>query len=1067
MKELKRLSTGFLSAVMILSFILMPIPQTNRAWAASGDDKESECDQHTAEYPGESLKEYNDKRRKKDQITQAQFDEKKVNYDKYTGKNGVYKPGCEMTDAMSKASLDNPALYKDGKISQLIEQYLMGLFALTLINGLKWSYRYEANPVLYGKDCPSNWGPKWTIPITMLSGLTYVIGDAQANIRFKIAAKKATDEKFALKGRKGIPGADSKEVAKAQEEGEVDPRIQAVKDNNAQEDAYRALINVMKAQYAAVKTKKNLTRVSNLGYYTAAGLELTNLLLCNGQCAKDQAMAASILGKATAMTPVIVSQLTAAAAASMGTTAATCSAAIEQHAAALVKLGIDVSKIKGFESVKIGENIAESGDAMNGFEKAMESIRKLFSNKMEDAQATKNLSKILGESAKEVSKKSAKMSVETKKITAFSGTLASLDALSLVAKTCNVVPMPFTFLVPPLAKPLTFTIDAVGAFVTNYQNYLLFPARCCGGEGISMATYGIMDKKITAGAVNNPAVLATWSTMKAEMAKMNAKAPISDTPISAGIVANYTFPPGTFIFQGPPTKSNMEMKQDISIGGLFSKSSSFEDPKMKKLMKARVEYTKIVLRSALENLLLNSYSDDLMRNPKLYIKTVAENNIKLDQIMDYFNKVLSKDLNKYLIDSNYAAVQDIMKKFTSKVTSILVPTAHAGLGLAMGGQLMKIVGNQFENPWIKEIFNLGDKLLTLQGVLGGIMKDYALNRPVTRNITWALFGGIGEFVIASLKNTMEKIDKNLRVVQTELKRYQNSAATRTGLSGGARGGNTGATLQKYDPSASRTNSMQIKACAVPKGDGFAPAMCPSVIPKQKFSLPEISHKAKNHLTPDFLKGMSMLSDYSYAASTGSLSGDSMSDSDLAGIEQVSKAMASHNAILRAEIDKHNESIKAKGKTYPTLSSKIASFKKIFGGGASSSSGNLLGGAATSSPYRGGRKETVNNVTNVGKKKNAGGSGGSVAATKAPSFDLDFGDDEAGGIVNADGTAVSAAGAKGPEKLEDFVIQHDDINKRKEIPIWKILSNRYILSYPKILDEEDAKLAPDKVDKKKK
>ena len=73
----------------------------------------------------------------------------------------------------------------------------------------------------------------------------------------------------------------------------------------------------------------------------------------------------------------------------------------------------------------------------------------------------------------------------------------------------------------------------------------------------------------------------------------------------------------------------------------------------------------------------------------------------------------------------------------------------------------------------------------------------------------------------------------------------------------------------------------------------------------------------------------------------------------------------------------------------------------------------------------------------------------------------------GGVSNADGTGADAAGAKKPEKLDDFVLQHDDINKRKEVPIWKILSNRYILSYPKILDEEDAKVEPKQVKDKKK
>ena len=53
--------------------------------------------------------------------------------------------------------------------------------------------------------------------------------------------------------------------------------------------------------------------------------------------------------------------------------------------------------------------------------------------------------------------------------------------------------------------------------------------------------------------------------------------------------------------------------------------------------------------------------------------------------------------------------------------------------------------------------------------------------------------------------------------------------------------------------------------------------------------------------------------------------------------------------------------------------------------------------------------------------------------------------------------------KHSEQMKDYEIGMNDINIKKEVPIWKILSNRYILSYPKLLEED---VETKKSDKKK-
>ena len=1054
MKELKRLSTGLISAIMVLSFILMPIPQTGRAWADSDTATEEKCDQPTAEYPGTSLSDYNEDRKKKDHITQEQWNKKKEEYDKYTGSNGVYKPGCEMTDAMSKASLDNPGMYKDGKIGPLLEQYIMGLFGLTMINGMLWKYLYKYNPVNYGQDCSSNWGPKLTMPLTALSGLAYVIGDAQANVKFKMASKEATDKAFATKSRNYVPGADSDEVEKAKEEGEQDPRVKAILDNKAQEDSYDTLISILESQRKAVKTKRTLARVSNIGYYAATGVELANLINCNSVCTGYQAQNAIIFKSLLSTGKIAAKAIAGTVPKPPWPGDPKCAALIGQHGAAMAQIGVDKALLKKYKVTETAVSKVEEVEAVGFFKRVWGGIKGIFSTGASTTLMANQLADAMGEKvvdeATETAKDTAKQTAENAKVAKSAVTLAQLQALDYAAtKACNLIP-------EGLGAQM-----AIKLYTTQYRRWLLTSNQCCGGNGLSIATYATLKAKVSSVSTINPKTAAFLVENEGKMRAAQLKSP--------ELISLVEGMPGTLNLQGPPTKSMFASKKDIKVGGIFTKSASLSDPKIKDLMEDRKEYLKIVMRSGLEFFLLNSYPDKLMQNPKKYIRTVAENSQKLDHIMKVFEAEVLNDLNHELANSNFDKVQDTMRKFVKKVSNILIPEAHAigSMGMMAGGILLTMVGSQVENPWLKEVFNIGSKLMLLQGLLGKLMKDYALNRPVGRNITWAVMGGVGEAVIASLKKTQRKVERNIEVVKTEKIRYMNSAAARTGLSDGAKVKRNSGNLQAYDPTAAKNNGMKIKACAVPKGTGFAPAMCPAVIPKQRMSLPQVRKEISRSLTPDFMKGMSMMSNYAYGAASGSLDGETMSDSDLNAIEQVSNAMKAHNELLRDKVDKHNAGIKLKdGSKMPSLKRTIANFKRSMGLSPTGGSGSAADGLAASEYNRGGGRLTTNNVINKGKKPTKAAAGGKVAAVKVPDLDLDFGDDDAGGITNTD-SAVGTNGQRKEEKLEDFVLQHDDINKRKDIPIWKILSNRYILSYPKILEEEDAKLEPDKVQEKKK
>ncbi len=75
--------------------------------------------------------------------------------------------------------------------------------------------------------------------------------------------------------------------------------------------------------------------------------------------------------------------------------------------------------------------------------------------------------------------------------------------------------------------------------------------------------------------------------------------------------------------------------------------------------------------------------------------------------------------------------------------------------------------------------------------------------------------------------------------------------------------------------------------------------------------------------------------------------------------------------------------------------------------------------------------------------------------KSGNSDFDFDLGEEGGVAVEDGTDA-AAGTE--ESLNDFVVNSGEINENPDVNIFKLISNRYLISYPKLLNEKK-KTAP--------
>jgi hypothetical protein len=94
---------------------------------------------------------------------------------------------------------------------------------------------------------------------------------------------------------------------------------------------------------------------------------------------------------------------------------------------------------------------------------------------------------------------------------------------------------------------------------------------------------------------------------------------------------------------------------------------------------------------------------------------------------------------------------------------------------------------------------------------------------------------------------------------------------------------------------------------------------------------------------------------------------------------------------------------------------------------------------------------------------AGSTGGLAAipqtgasSTEEGALDLGLGDD--GALTTGEDLSE---GLKAEEKLSDFNVSETDITNKPDVSLFKLLSNRYLLSYPKVLNEMSSSEAEEK------
>ena len=1083
--ELKRLIMGFIYSLMTVSFIMSPIPFIgfNNAYA-------------------EGLN---------------------------TERSKIYKKGENVDEIVQKAQMKN---YTDeaGGLAAMIEQAVVGMMAVNLLSTLRFNYRYKANPVQYGNDCSANNAAKITMRVAQLSALMYIIGDVSANIGFKKAAKKAADE---LEGFNPTEKTNfenmSDEEKEAWEEANEGQSADRLAEDNKQIGAFNKLIEIFEGQEKALKKKKAMNMIATLGYGINTGVEVANIIKCKMKC--NTSWLELDAQKATEFTAALNLGLTQTAAAAsnlatMGASTAACSPLIGQLTAWGTKFGLDISEGKAaaaaVEGLVVAEDTAAAAENVGLFTKIKDffSPENIENSPMNTANPTQAdlagdpmyqmVSGIGITEAADIARDGAMLTKDISRSSAKSGEVTG-QVTPIVANTMACMG----------ASGVATLGPTIGKAIQAYTAYAFRPVQCCGGNGLSLI--GLKQALAVRTALNAQADSLMSGASAQEMAEVSANIAASvaedaaydvlkdqalkelvssftggladavgsafenmtsgvdaSAGLEAATEAAFGFKDGTLIHNGPPQTGQLHRKKDITVLGLFEKASASYSPEEIEVNDGMKYYTKNNFESILRRFALAKRLSIPFKNKAEELKIIAENDQNISNIMFFFNQIVDETHSFQDISMAKMKKHRYWDTIIAMIGNAFLPKAHAflsgGLGMAAGGMALTMVAGMLDlPPFWSAILNVGAQFMLIQGLLGKIGKNWAFVKPIGRSVTWGLMTGILILVNSWDSKALKKVKERKKAIEDERAKYIASSA-RNGI-GAGEGYQAGQyQANSYQANAQNGGEAFIKQCAVPSTNGFKPASCPQATTKSAFDPPKADKVTASLVAPESFRGLATLSNLSSKTANGKLSDADLSDSNLAQIEQQLNAIQKRNKDLINGLDKFEKKQFKGKKTKPTpLAATLAKALNGVSSSAKAIEGSLASFGSNGSPnVISNKKDKGDNGVVTASGNKAGGSAGGAATPAAGGFNLDllgddFGDDSASG---GDGSAAGATATKAEENLNDFEINHDDINKKKEVSIFKILSNRYILSYPKVLEEEvvgapDAKGEPEaKVDLEK-
>ncbi len=432
-------------------------------------------------------------------------------------------------------------------------------------------------------------------------------------------------------------------------------------------------------------------------------------------------------------------------------------------------------------------------------------------------------------------------------------------------------------------------------------------------------------------------------------------------------------------------------------------------------------------------------------------RVIESKNISPDKKVELFKKMYKQldqfELNFESILSSPEFKQELAGiKFDSSKDDL---TSEQGIKNFFKKVKLNII-SEAKAGFMGELLGLGVKMLALQFAMGSFMRNTALTSPKNRMITFGVMAAINAGVMKFNGDSASEAKRRLEIVKNEARSFAESHALKTSFDEDIIELSKKASPEELAKLNAALNN-GIVTCADPKGNSFVPAQCPSKSRPNNFNLPlDPNTKRRLNNTP-LGRALPLISDAAYNATSGKSSGSSSSTKG-GSLTELGKIQGAVRKQVDGIVEDFDKSIGAKYKdkfglkTAPLASSNLK-FRKLYNGDPAKNgvSKSMLAGLE-------GKLADIDDI-----KEQTDKSSGKVAAYTPPKFDAPKTDSFKFDLGGDSGTIVDneqRPAALQESELSDFQVNAADVNERTDANIFKIISNRYLKSYPVLLEERE-------------
>lgn len=998
----------------------------------------------------------------------AEADAEECNADSQGGgyTAGVYTSGACVATTIERAQLTNHGGYKKNWM-KWIEQAIVGMSAVNLVEALKYKGRDEVYKNAYGKQCANNFGAKVTPALLATGSGAFLIGDIWANTYFRNAAKNAFDEKFAKKqnekGKDNFGLQDgatvndnySSTVDLNQEAGDSDfstmgteeyekaikefqSQVEDKKDN--QLEAYNALIAILKKQKEGMKIKLGFAYGAEAAYLSAIITEGLSIRGCNSVCEGtrkgiDAKWKVFDGLKVTADTAIEAAKTTTKASYETAKTARQTAQSNQFTAAAVAALKIKEEaahkkykackalgrKFKDFtRKTKIDKpkNIAKAiKKTMKKEAKSLKETKKakdIFSTikdifvkdpTVASVTTTTDVTKIVKDNAVDQAEEKSEVAIAQK---------SQIEQLSKISKEAIEKKGKFT-VINAKAKICGNGVGApVSEALGGWTTYRTSKVMGCGGDGIAKTI--------------SPEVI---SLIQGMFSSTGAKS----TSTAATTISDY----GN-LFRENMFKTNCHSTTSDNVFQNIFKVGSLNDKKF---------FLKESFERMLRQTLISIYTENRIKKPLALIRQMKSDEEKIKSVVKEYQLFLDGYLqNESQFELAKVQKNKHWKKIISKVTDLFIPSAHAMSGIvSMGAGALLGMAEQLniKGPWVP-VMNVGSRFLMVQAVLKRYFRNFGMVKPKGRVVSSGVLAGVTAAVIVTDHQAIKKIDDNIAFMEAERQRFDNGTGNRIARNTDVDGGV--AANANYGANNSVNGGRKIATCLNFRNSTYVPSNCSKSNKTLKLNIKDVMKSVPTNMQASFGSGISSLSNLANKSASGDFSENDFSGEAFGSMQKTNGALRNYAQSLVDDIDKKSNN----GDKDRSLASAIKDFEKALGTrGSFSGDNNIADSIASVSSSRSSSNadpKSPLSQSGLNSKKAVTGAAGAIGAFSGGGDDLDFMDDEE---MQAD--MLSGAESKAALSLDDFELNHDDINKKKDVSIFKILSNRYLTTYPVFLEKK--------------